>query len=98
MVTITQIENLEASKIVECFKALESQIKELRREYQPKQPTKLMTRSEVKDFFSITLLTVTNWTKKGILKPYKVGNRVYYKRAEIEAVLVAIETRQNRNR
>jgi len=43
--------------------------------------------------FAISLVTVNEWRKKGILKAYKIGNRVYFKRNEVEAALVEIKGR-----
>lgn len=50
----------------------------------------LMTRKEVKTLLSIDYSTLYLWTKKGILKSYGIGNRIYYKRAEIEEALIFI--------
>jgi len=43
----------------------------------------LLTRKEVSAYFKISVVTVHEWTKKRRLHPYKVGNRVFYKKQEI---------------
>lgn len=57
---------------------------ELSKEFQPKQPTEYLTRSEVCDLLKIDLSTLHRWTKSDKLDAYGIGNRVYYKRSEIE--------------
>ncbi len=66
------------------------QLVRLEQTFQPKEPEELLTRNEVKDLLKVDLSTVHNWTKKGILTSYGIGNRVYYKRSEIEAILTPI--------
>jgi hypothetical protein len=58
--------------------------------------TSLLTRDEVAKFFKINISTVRNWSKNGILQPYFVGDRVYFKRNEILNALVPsnINTKQ----
>ncbi len=67
---------------------LEIELKNIKENLQPKEPLELMTRNQVADFFHIDLSTVHNWTKRGLLKSVGIGNRVYYKRKEIEESLV----------
>lgn len=57
---------------------------------QPKQPTEYVTRNQVKTMFDVDLSTVHNWTKRGKLKSYGIGNRVYYKRSEVEEAIVPL--------
>jgi len=54
----------------------------------------ILTRSETAQLFSISLVCLHDWIKKGILKPYKVGNKTYFKRSEIMEVLSS-SNRQN---
>ena len=46
----------------------------------------LMTRNEVALYFKINIATVLNWSIQGILKKYGVGDRVYFKRSEVESL------------
>ena len=46
-----------------------------------------LTRREVAELLHVTTQTVINYTKKGILKSYKVGRRVLYLKEEIIAVI-----------
>jgi excisionase family DNA binding protein len=40
----------------------------------------LMTRTETAKYLKADISTIHNWTKKGKLKAYGLGNRVYYKK------------------
>jgi hypothetical protein len=62
---------------------LENQVIQLTLNYTLKEPEELMTREEVKNFFKCDMSTIHNWTKKGKLIAYLIGNRVYYKRSEV---------------
>lgn len=66
---------------------VDEKINDLKANFQPKEPTEYLTRNEVKELLKVDLSTVHNWTKKGKLKSYGIGNRVYYKRHEVENVL-----------
>ena len=46
-----------------------------------------LTRKATADFFGISLNCVNDWTRKGILKAYKVGQRTYYKRSELLQIM-----------
>ncbi|MDX8339389.1 helix-turn-helix domain-containing protein [Draconibacterium sp. IB214405] len=61
--------------------------KEVKRQFQPKEPEEYLTRNEVKDLLKVDLSTIHNWTKRGKLKAYGIGNRVYYKRSEVEQAI-----------
>ncbi len=43
-----------------------------------------VTRQEVAKLLKVTLPTLHDWTKMGWLQSYKMGNRVLYKRKELE--------------
>ena len=67
------------------------QLDELKKNFQPKEPTEYLTRTEVKILLKIDLSTVHNWTKKGKLKSYGIGGRIYYKRYEIENAIIELK-------
>ena len=43
----------------------------------------LMTRKEAANMLSVSLTTLRSWTVQKIIKSYKLGGRIYYKRNEI---------------
>ena len=64
---------------------------ELSKEFQPKKPTEYLTRTEVAKLLKIDLSTLWSYTKKNKLISYGIGNRVLYKRAEVENALVQLK-------
>ncbi|CAA9203750.1 hypothetical protein FLA105534_04932 [Flavobacterium bizetiae] len=53
-------------------------------------PDVLLTRSEACSFLKINMTTLWNWSKKGKIISYGIGNRVYYKKSELLESLVRI--------
>jgi len=43
----------------------------------------ILSRQETADLFGISLVCLHDWMKKGIVKPYKKGNRTYFIYAEL---------------
>lgn len=52
-----------------------------------KKTEEYLTRKEVCEMLKIDKSTLWRWTKEGLIAAYGAGNRVYYKRSEIEAAL-----------
>jgi excisionase family DNA binding protein len=50
-------------------------------------PKEVMTRKETAELFSVSTVTIHDWVNSGIIKPYKVGNRTYFKRSELLSVM-----------
>jgi hypothetical protein len=48
----------------------------------------LLSRDDTCKYFGISKPCLHDWTRKGILKSYKVGGRVFYKRKEIESLTI----------
>ncbi|MEX2568015.1 MAG: helix-turn-helix domain-containing protein [Cyclobacteriaceae bacterium] len=51
-----------------------------------------MTRKETADKLKISLVTLNDWTKRGLIQSYLIGGRVLYKDSEIEASLYKTQT------
>lgn len=89
--TVLQIESIEATDLIDRLDRMESAIAALSETPTTPEPSETtpgyITRREVANLFKITLVTVHDWTRKGLLQAYKIGNRVYYKRAEVEGAL-----------
>lgn len=77
--------------VVKDLEGIKQQLADLQRNFQPKEPTEYLTRSEVAGLFKIDLSSVHNWTKKGILQAYQISGRVYYKRTELESAIVKLK-------
>ncbi|SDE41021.1 Helix-turn-helix domain-containing protein [Ulvibacter litoralis] len=77
-------------EILEKLIVIEQRLNDIKNHFQPIKPIELMTRKEVALFFKVDISTVHNWTKKGKLQSYGIGARVYYKRKEVENVLIKL--------
>ena len=84
----TLIHDVTPEQINFLFQGLQNQLTELKQNFEPKVPNEYLTRTEVSKMLKCDISTIHNWTKKGKLKPYGIGHRVYYKRNEVEAVLI----------
>ena len=73
------------------LKGIKAQLDDLKAEYQPKLPTENLTRKETCAIHKINLSTLWVWTNKGKLVSYGCGNRVYYKRSEVENALIELK-------
>ena len=69
---------------------VKGQLDDLKINFQPKTPEELLTRTETAQLLKINLSSVHNWTKKGLLKPYGISGKVYYKRSEVESALIEL--------
>ena len=95
MVTSTLINNLSAEHIDARFDSLQKEIKELKKNFEPKAPTEYLTRNEVATMLKCDISTVHNWTVAGKIISYGIGNRVYFKREEIESALIPLRNNKN---
>src|SRR5690606_24607018 len=55
----------------------------------------LLTRKETAKLLCISLPTLNDWTKTGIVKAHRIGNRVLYKEQEVLEALVEVQTLKN---
>lgn len=74
---ITELENSLIPKLTE----------KLSVQFQPKEPTEYLTRSEVCKLLKIDLSSLHRWRKEGKIPSYGIGNRVYFKRSEVEQII-----------
>ena len=57
---------------------------------QPKTENDLLSRKETADFFKVSVVSIHTWMKDEIIKPYKIGNRTYFKKSELLNALVPL--------
>ena len=60
---------------------------QLSAQFQPKEPTEYLTRSEVCKLLKIDMSSLHRWRKEGKIPSYSMGNRVYFKRSEVDAII-----------
>lgn len=51
----------------------------------------MLSRKEAANFLHISLVTLRDWTMRGKIKAYKIGDRVLYKASELEQALKQVE-------
>lgn len=71
-----------------------AEIKSLALNFQPIIPTEYLTRQETAEILKVSLVTLSDWNKKKILNPYRLGNLIRYKRSEIELALISINPKK----
>tara|TARA_R110000772_G_C13306320_1_gene439386 strand:+ start:4745 stop:5059 length:315 start_codon:yes stop_codon:yes gene_type:complete len=54
------------------------------------QSEQLISREQTAELLNVNLSTLWAWTKKGKLLSYGIGNKVFYKRSEIENSLIPL--------
>lgn len=82
---------LYQSTFDELVEAITSSVVAELKEIIPQQKTEefqILTRKETADFFSVSLVTIHEWTKQKIIKSYKLGNRTYYMKSELIKTLL----------
>lgn len=91
MSSVTQLHNTTPEQLQEAIlKGVKSQLEQLKREYQPKEPEEYLSRSEVAKMLKVDISTVHNWSKSGKLQRHGIGNRVYFKRSEVERAIIQL--------
>lgn len=88
-IQLIQITTQQLQEIISSV--VKPELEQLRKEFQPKEPTEYLTRKEVKDLLNVNYTTINAWSNSGKLQRHGIGNRVYYKRSEIEASLIPLK-------
>jgi len=63
-----------------------------------KEHVEWITRKEVTEILGISMPTLNNWSKSGIIPGYRIGSLVRYKRSEIDSALKQMKTSNSRKR
>jgi hypothetical protein len=69
-------------------------LEETKQESKPKESGKrpvYLNRFEVVELLKISLPTLNNWSKSGIVQSYRIGNRILYKASEIEDAIHSVK-------
>lgn len=65
-------------------------IEDLKNHFTPKDPEVYLTRKEVSNLLTVSLVTLNKWNKTGRLKAYGIGKRVLYKQSDINNSLIEL--------
>lgn len=89
MKNITQFHGTSPEQFkTEILEGVSQQLLEFSKNFKPKEPTIWLTRKEAADLFGVSLVTIHNWTKEGVINAYKIGTRIRFRRSELEQILL----------
>ena len=57
----------------------------------PDSPEKYLTRKETAKLLQVSLVTLNEWSKMGIIQSYRIGGRIRYKLSEIDEALKEVK-------
>lgn len=78
------LQNVSPEALTELIKAgIKSQLEDFKKDLQTHNQDELLTREQTCQFLQIDSSTLYHWTNKGKVIAYGIGNRRYYKKAEI---------------
>lgn len=85
---VTQLHNVDPEEFKnEILDGIKEQLESFKLKIAQEKTPPYLTRKNVSTLLGVSLVTIHEWSKKGILKPYRIGNRVRFKFNEIEDVL-----------
>ncbi len=85
--SLIQLHNADPTSFkADIVNAINQRIDNLEKSLHPVR-TEWISRKQASTLLGVSLVTIHEWSKKGILKPYRIGNRVRFKLKEIEQVL-----------
>ena len=78
------LQNLNTTDLTQLIKdGVKSQLEDFKETLNAHNPDELLTRDQTCKFLQIDSSTLWAWTNKGKVKAYGIGNRRYYKKAEL---------------
>ncbi len=87
-IQLIQVTPIELANIIsESVKAQIQELVNVAKTEQPQEQNDFLTRKETAQFFKVSLVSIHQWMNDGIIKPYKVGNRTYFKKSELIIVV-----------
>jgi len=70
---------------------VKSQLEDFKNSFNTHNPDELLTREQTCEFLQIDSSTLWHWTNKGKVLAYGIGNRRYYKKAELLNSLILLK-------
>jgi len=88
---VTQVFGVTPQQLTDnILKDVRTELEKIVLSFQPIKQPEYLTRKEVAKILKVSLVTLTDWNKKGVLNPYRLGNLIRYKRDEIDQALILI--------
>ncbi|SHI77494.1 DNA binding domain-containing protein, excisionase family [Mesonia phycicola] len=86
---ITQLHNVSPEEFKnDILDGVKKQLEFFSKNFKPKEPNIWISRQDAAELLGVSLVTIHDWCKKDILQKFKIGNRVRFKRSDIEQVLL----------
>lgn len=89
------IDGITSNEIQQNFDKINEKLNLLSNNIVLKQEPELITRHETAKILQVSLSTLLNWRKAGIITPYRIGNKIRYKKSEILESLQKINSKNN---
>ncbi len=84
MKKIFQIDGISSIEFKdEITSIIRAELKNLSENSTTKQTIDFITRQETAEILNVSLSTLLNWRKAGIITAYRIGNKIRYKKSEI---------------
>lgn len=80
---ITQIEGISLTEFLNEISELKEALQLLTKNQQKNPSSDFITRQETAEILNVSLSTLLNWRKAGIITAYRIGNKIRYKKSEI---------------
>ena len=92
---VTQVFGITPNELKEnILNDVRAELKAITQHFQPVKPAEYITRKEAAKILKVSLVTLSDWNKKGVLKPYRLGNLIRYKRIELDEALISINSKK----
>ena len=92
--SITQVHGITPQQLKDnLLNGFKTELKKIVLNLQPEKQPEYLTRKEVAKILKVSLVTLSDWNKKGVLKPYRLGNLIRYKRVELDQALISINSK-----
>ena len=89
---ITEVHGIEATALLERFETLSNQITDLQKTVGTPSESTLLPRKAVAKLLGVSLVTLHEYSKKGIIPTYRIGNKVLFKQSEVFEALKLRQT------
>ncbi len=86
------LQNVSPEALTELIKqGVKSQLEDFKKTLNIQNPDELLTREQTCEMLQIDSSTLWHWTNKGKVTAYGIGNRRYYKKAELLQCLTPLK-------
>ncbi|CAA0242662.1 conserved hypothetical protein [Tenacibaculum maritimum] len=90
---ITQIQGIEAIELLTEIQKIHAELILIKGSSETPKKDKLLTRKQTAELLQISLVTLWNWRKEGIIQAYRIGNKIRYKESKIIEALQTVNAK-----